>query len=64
MKTFILEKPVNNKIISKNIFKRTMIVVADIDYEPYSFISEQGCPSGHDIELVNALANKMEYNLD
>ena len=64
MKIFILEKPVNNKIIAKNIFKRTMIVVADIDYEPYSFISEQGCPSGHDIELVNALANKMEYNLE
>lgn len=42
IKIFILKKNVDNEIIAKNNFNRTMIVVADIDYEPYSFINEKG----------------------
>ena len=64
IKIFILKKNVDNEIIAKNNFNRTMIVVADIDYEPYSFINEKGEPAGHDIELISAIANKMKYNLD
>lgn len=64
IKMFVLKKPVNNEIIAENNFSKTMMVVADIDYEPYSFINEKGEPAGHDIELISAIANKMKYNLD
>lgn len=64
IKILVLEKSINNGIIAENIFERTMVVVADIDYEPYSFIGEDGHPAGHDIELINAIANEMKYNAD
>ncbi len=47
-----------------NSHDRTIKVVADADYEPYSFLDKNGEPSGHDIELIYMLANRLGVNVE
>ncbi len=47
-----------------NCYDQTIIMVADRDYDPYSFFDSQGKPSGYDIELMYAIANQMEVNIE
>ena len=47
-----------------NNFKKTLHVVTDHDYSPYSYVDENGSYQGYDIELINEIANRMQMNLD
>ena len=49
---------------ARNTFSRTLFVVGDLDYEPFSYLQDDTVPRGYDIELVTELANRMGYNLD
>jgi ABC-type amino acid transport substrate-binding protein len=52
-------------IFPKNSFERTLKVVGDVDYNPFSYCVEgSSAPHGYDIEVVTELANRMEFNLD
>src|SRR6056297_3143369 len=42
----------------------TIVVGDDIAYPPYSFIDENGNPSGFNLELITAVANAMGYNVE
>ena len=48
----------------KNTFTKTLHVVTDIDYAPYSYIDSGGNYSGFDVELINEIANRLQMNLD
>ena len=50
-------QPLNN-------FKKTLHVVTDMDYSPYSYIDEQGNYQGYDVEMMNEIANRLQMNLD
>ena len=52
------------EIIAQNNFDKTLHVVTDIDYEPYSYIDANGNSSGLDVEMMNEIANRMQMNLD
>ncbi|MBR1860175.1 MAG: transporter substrate-binding domain-containing protein [Selenomonadaceae bacterium] len=47
-----------------NKFDKTLHVVTDIDYAPYSYTDEQENYYGLDVELINEIANRLEMNLD
>ena len=47
-----------------NVYDETIVVVADMDYSPYSYLDENGAPCGHDVELLYELANRMGVNTD
>ena len=47
-----------------NHFDRTLHVVTDADYAPYSYIDEEGEYIGMDVELINEIANRLQMNLD
>ena len=49
---------------ANNVYDRTLKVVGDIDYDPYTFIDETGALSGHDIEMLYILADSMGYNTE
>ena len=49
----------------KNGFEKTLRVVGDADYRPFSYrLPDNPEPSGYNIELIAELANRIEYNLD
>ena len=50
-------QPLNN-------FKKTLHVVTDIDYAPYSYVDESGNYQGYDVEMMNEIANRLQMNLD
>ncbi|MBR2519826.1 MAG: response regulator [Selenomonadaceae bacterium] len=50
-------QPLNN-------FNKTLHVVTDIDYAPYSYVDENGNYQGFDVELMNEIANRLGMNLD
>ena len=50
-------KPMNN-------FKKTLHVVTDSDYAPYSYVDENGNYQGYDVEMMNEIANRLQMNLD
>ena len=52
------------EIQALNRFDETLTVAADEDYWPYVFYNDAGELSGHDIELINEVANRLEMNLD
>ena len=60
--TFVKDPTVEVKAL--NCFKDTLYVISDEDYRPYSFYDDDGRMSGHDVELVTILANRMKMNLD
>lgn len=47
-----------------NCYSETLRVVTDEDYRPYSFYGNRGEYSGHDVELIASVANKLQMNLD
>ena len=47
-----------------NHFDTTIVVVADFDYDPFSFWDNEGNLSGFEIELLYLIANKMEVNVE
>ncbi|MBQ7177699.1 MAG: transporter substrate-binding domain-containing protein [Victivallales bacterium] len=49
---------------AKNSFPRTIRVVGDKDYKPFSYLNGRSVPCGYDIELVIELANRLGYNLE
>ena len=50
-------QPLNN-------FKKTLHVVTDHDYAPYSYVDENGNYQGYDVEMMNEIANRLQMNLD
>ena len=52
------------EVQAQNNFKKTLHVVTDADYAPYSYIDADGSYQGLDVELINEIANRMEMNLD
>ena len=60
----LLEKEPKVETQPLNCFQETLTVAADEDYWPYVFHDESGKLSGHDIELINVAANRLEMNLD
>ena len=48
----------------KNGFKKTLHVVTDQDYAPYSYVDENGNYQGYDVEMMNEIANRLQMNLD
>ena len=52
------------EIQPQNNFKKTLHVVTDADYAPYSYIDEGGNYQGYDVELMNEIANRLQMNLD
>lgn len=45
-------------------YAKTITVAADIDYQPFSFLNENGRPAGYDAELAYALGAQMECNVN
>ena len=43
---------------------QTVIVGTEIDYPPYSFLDEEGKPSGYNVELTRAIAEVMGLNVE
>ena len=52
------------EIQAENKFTKTLHVVTDADYAPYSYIDADGTYQGLDVELINEIANRMQMNLD
>ena len=49
----------------KNGFEKTLRVVGDVDYRPFSYrLPDSAEPRGYNVELIAELANRIEYNLD
>ena len=51
-------------IQAENKFSKTLHVVTDIDYAPYSYIGANGEYLGLDVEMMNEIANRLQMNLD
>ncbi len=47
-----------------NCYDRTLVVATDDDYWPYVYYDENGCLTGHDIELITLVANRLNMNLE
>jgi len=52
------------EIQANNNYEKTLVVAADWDYDPYTFYTANGEKNGHDIELMNAIANRLEVNVE
>jgi ABC-type amino acid transport substrate-binding protein len=52
------------KIDSHSLTKNRVIIGADINYPPYSFLDKQGRPQGHDIEIMNKLAAMLKIQVE
>ncbi|NLL90156.1 MAG: GGDEF domain-containing protein [Dehalococcoidales bacterium] len=53
-----IEKQPNNS------YSRTLRVSGDYNYDPYTFYDSNSTPSGHDVELIYELADRMGYNVE
>ncbi|MBQ9487495.1 MAG: transporter substrate-binding domain-containing protein, partial [Selenomonadaceae bacterium] len=60
----VFKDPPKVEIQAQNKFEKTLRVVTDIDYAPYSYVDENGNYQGLDVEMMNELANRMRMNLD
>ncbi len=47
-----------------NCYDKTIRVLARPFYNPYTFFDSEGNPTGHDVELINIVANELKMNLD
>lgn len=52
-----------NAVVAQDIYEQTLVVAADIDFDPYSFLDENGNPAGYDVELVRMLARELGMNV-
>ncbi len=57
-------EPPKVEVQPMNNFKKTLHVVTDIDYAPYSYVDENGNYQGYDVEMMNEIANRLQMNLD
>ncbi len=48
---------------ANNVYSETIVVVADRDFEPYSFMDKNGNIAGYDVEMMYALADTMQKNV-
>ena len=63
--TGVFDKTPHVETKPNNTYAETIHVVTDKDYQPYSFVdSETNEPTGHDVELIYKIANKLEVNVD
>jgi PAS domain S-box-containing protein len=51
-------------IVPANIYEKTIIVVGDREFDPFSFYNHNNEPTGFDVELSYAIANVMGVNID
>lgn len=59
-----LREPPKVEVQPMNNFKKTLRVVTDIDYAPYSYVDSDGNYQGYDVEMMNEIANRLQMNLD
>ena len=52
------------KMHSPILTKNRVIIGADINYPPFSFLDKQGRPQGHDIEIMNKLAAMLKIQVE
>ena len=57
------QKPVV-EVKADNTYDETLYVVTDRDYEPFSYIDENGEYAGLDVEMIAEIANRLNMNLD
>ena len=50
--------------VDNEVYDETIVAVADFDYRPYSFIDSNGNPTGHDVDLINAISKKIKKNVE
>ncbi len=50
-------------VLPENTYDKTLVVATDDDYWPYVYYDENGNLTGHDIELINIIANELNMNL-
>ena len=60
----VLKPPPKVEVQAENKFQKTLYVVTDNDYAPYSYIDENGNYAGLDVEMMNEIANRIQMNLD
>ena len=51
-------------VYADNCYSETLRVVTDRDYEPFSYIDENGAYTGLDVEMINEIANRLQINLE
>ena len=56
--------PPKVEVHALNKFDKTLHVVTDIDYAPYSYTDDDENYYGLDVEMMNEIANRLEMNLD
>ena len=56
--------PPKVEVHALNTFDKTLHVVTDVDYAPYSYTDEAENYYGLDVEMMNEIANRLEMNLD
>jgi len=56
--------PPRVEVEAENCYDKTLFVVGDDNYAPYSYYDEKGNATGLDVELMNELANRLRMNLD
>ncbi|MBQ7650251.1 MAG: transporter substrate-binding domain-containing protein [Victivallales bacterium] len=52
------------EVMPQNRFDKTVVAVADENYWPFTFKDRNGKPSGHDVELLNVIANRIGVNVN
>ena len=60
----IFAKTPKVEVFPDNCYQETLYVITDEDYRPYSFYDSDGNMSGHDVELITLIANRLGMNLD
>ncbi len=60
----IFREPPKVELQPANTFKKTLHVVTDRDYAPYSYVDPNGDYQGYDVEMMNEIANRLQMNLD
>ncbi len=51
-------------VVPNNTYTETLNVVTDMNYEPFSYVLEDGSYSGLDVELIAEVANRLNMNLN
>lgn len=64
LQVFINDKSYDWVAPKQGEFDKTLKVVADMDYEPISFVDENGKPAGYDVELMYIIGEKLGYNVE
>ncbi|HPO10683.1 MAG TPA: transporter substrate-binding domain-containing protein, partial [bacterium] len=58
------QTPPMGKMPIPSLAKDRIVVGGDMAYPPYSFLDEEGKPQGHDVEIMNALADKLNVQVE